>query len=137
VVQREKLGPDALDAWWTAERFAERFAEHRGTLKSALMKQSLIAGIGNIYSDEILFQCGLPPKTALDELDADGLRKVRRTLRRVLRTATKAHQAPRSIPHTYLLHRRSEDGVCPRCGTELATVNVSGRTSYYCPRCQG
>jgi len=137
VIQGEKLGPDALDAWWTAEQFAQRFAERRGMLKSALMNQSLIAGIGNIYSDEILFQCGLPPKTKVQALDSDRLREVQSVTRRVLRTAVRAHQAPHSIPRTYLLHRRSEDGTCPRCNADLASVKVSGRTSYYCPRCQG
>lgn len=135
-IQSHQLGPDALSENLSVMDFAERLANHRGMLKSALMNQSIIAGIGNEWSDEILFQCHFHPKTAITDLKSDDLSEVCRTGRRVLRTGSAANRNGRPLPTQYLGAHRHGDGLCPKCKSELATVKVSGRNAYYCPECQ-
>jgi formamidopyrimidine-DNA glycosylase len=101
------------------------------------MNQSLIAGIGNVYSDEVLFQLGLHPRTGLRALDPDALRSVWRVMRRVLRHAVRWSVDPRRFPDHYLLPHREGDGRCPRCRGPIRGISVSGRQTRYCPRCQG
>lgn len=74
----------------TETELRELLADRHGGLKSALMDQQLVAGIGNIYSDEILFQSRLHPKRPARDLDAAAYRRLHRQLRRVLRTAIDA-----------------------------------------------
>jgi formamidopyrimidine-DNA glycosylase len=135
-IAEHDLGLDALDDAITPEWLQQQFASRPGPVKTALMDQSLIAGIGNVYSDEILFQAGLHPKTRSNRLNHEDLAHLRRTMRRVLRT-TAGHQAdPAQFPGSYLTTRREKDGRCPKCGGALKTDKVSGRTSYFCPKCQ-
>lgn len=85
------------------------------------MDQSLVAGIGNVYSDEILFQCGWHPRRGTNDLSEEELRELRRTMRRVLRTATRNDALPEKFPHGYLLAHRRTDKRCPNCGTERSS----------------
>ena len=135
-IQEYKLGPDALSENLSVNDCAERLANHRGMLKSALMNQSIIAGIGNEWSDEILFQCHMHPKVAIKDLGSDDLSELCRTGRRVLRTGSAANRNGRPLPYQYLGAHRHGDGLCPKCKSKLATVKVSSRTAYYCPQCQ-
>jgi formamidopyrimidine-DNA glycosylase len=134
LVEKKQLGPDALAV--DAERFCERFAEKKGSLKTALMDQSLIAGIGNVYSDEILFQLPAHPRTDVHSLDGKDLRKLYNTCQRVLKTTIRHHANPDEMPSGYLLPRRNTNGHCPRCDTPLKKIKVGGRTAVICPRCQ-
>lgn len=134
LVQDKGLGPDAITVDLPA--FKERLQRARGSVKSALMNQRLIAGIGNIYSDEILFQAGLHPRTKVNHLDERELRRVFRTMKRVLRTAVDRQADPRRLPRSYLIPRRGRSAECPHCAGELESIKVSGRTAYYCPGCQ-
>jgi formamidopyrimidine-DNA glycosylase len=135
AAQRD-LGPDALDDRLTFDRFAERLEGRRGRVKPAIMNQSIIAGVGNIYSDEILFQAGVSPLRPVDRLDRKTLRSIYRTMRRVLRVAIRHNACAASLPRSYLLPHRDGDARCPRCGGKLETVKVSGRTAHFCPNCQ-
>lgn len=135
-IEQHELGPDALDDSLTADDFLERASGRSGTVKALLMNQSIVAGVGNEYSDEILFQQRLHPSTKAKDLDEKALRKLFRTMRRVLSTASKHLARTDRFPRTYLLRERDEDGHCPRCGTALKKVTVSGRTSRFCPKCQ-
>ncbi len=128
------LGPDALRLDYTT--FRERARSRRGRVKSWLMNQAALAGIGNIYSDEILFQAKIHPRRAVAELDGTTLQTLHRVLGRVLRQAIDAHANPDSMPRSFLLPHRAAGGRCPRCGAQVDAIRVAGRTSYYCPRCQ-
>lgn len=136
-IEEQGLGPDALSEALDKERFLQLLAERRGMIKSALMDQSLLAGIGNVYSDEILFQSGLHPERKVEQLSRQDQKKLYRTLRRVLRKAAESGGALDELPAGYLLPHRQGDGVCPRCGRPLKRTPVSGRTAYFCPHCQG
>ncbi len=132
----QQLGPDALDEHLTVRRFAERIEGRRSAVKSALMNQSILAGVGNIYADEILFQAGIAPDRRAAELDDKALRTLHRAMRRVLQTAIRNRAEVSRLPKTYLLRRRDQDGPCPKCGHKLKTIRISGRRTSFCPQCQ-
>jgi len=136
LIERHELGPDALDDTLDAAAMAERFSQSRAAVKSALMNQKLLAGIGNIYSDEILFHTRLHPSTPASDLDKATLRKLHRNMRKVLDKAIECGADPNRLPHTYLLPHRHKDGECPRCGRPLDKLKVTGRTAWLCPSCQ-
>jgi formamidopyrimidine-DNA glycosylase len=123
----DRLGPDAADI--TRAQFRERVGFGRAPLKARLMDQSVIAGIGNLLADEILWQARLDPRRpagSLTEEDLDRLRRVvRATLRRTIR---------RGGAHTGDFQpARGLHGICPRCGAEVQRARVGGRTTYWCP----
>ncbi len=132
----QSLGPDALDPDLTADRFLELMEGRRGTAKGLLMNQSVIAGVGNVYSDEILFQAGVRPGRKVDRLSRRDRRELHRVLRRVLATACERGNAVADQPDSWLIHHRDEGEECPRCGGPLRVEKVTGRTSYWCPACQ-
>jgi formamidopyrimidine-DNA glycosylase len=115
-------------------------SKRRGEIKAALMDQSLLAGIGNVYSDEILFQARLHPKTPAEKLDNKQIDAMYRVMRRVLKTAISkgagSAELFRRAPRTYLLRHRENGAPCPRCGGKVKATKAAGRTAYYCPKCQ-
>jgi formamidopyrimidine-DNA glycosylase len=133
-IQDKELGPDALDIKW--ENFKNLYEGKRRSIKSALMDQKSMAGIGNIYADEILFQSRIHPKTKVEHLDEKKLKKIYQQMGKVLKTAVKERVDPERLPRSYLLTHRDKDGRCPRSHGKLKTTKVSGRTAYFCPRCQ-
>lgn len=139
-VAAERLGPDALDRRLDFTVFSQVLSRRPRDIKSVLMDQSAIAGIGNIYSDEILFQAGIHPKARTDRLDAETRKRLFRQVKRVLETAVErgagAELTPGVLPRSFLLPERKKGGRCPRCGGEIHTVKFSGRTAYYCAHCQ-
>jgi formamidopyrimidine-DNA glycosylase len=134
-VAAEGLGPDALGV--TESTLRELLASRRGGLKSALMDQELIAGIGNIYSDEILFQARLHPTTAARGLDGSERRRLHRQLRRVLSLAIDRHADPTRLPPGWLLRHREDGTRCPRRNGTIRQLRLGGRGAFYCPSCQG
>lgn len=134
-----ELGPDALDPAFDLA-VLEGALEGRRDLKSVLMDQGVVAGIGNIYADEILFQARLHPKTPGRSLSKAKRKALFDKIGEVLQTAIDcgagAEEFLERLPPGALLPQRHEGGVCPRCGRKLATLKAAGRTSFYCPRCQ-
>ncbi len=134
LAEAKDLGPDALDI--DRDTFVDALTGKRGTLKGALMNQSVIAGIGNEYSDEILFQLGLHPETELSELDEDDLGEAWDTMREVLEEAIADRVDVERMPDSWMLPHRHGDGLCPRCGEEMEKIGVVGRHAVFCPRDQ-
>lgn len=130
-VAEHGLGPDALDPAFDAGALADALEGGRSTIKSALMHQERVAGIGNIYSDEILFQARIHPKAEAGALDRTQVRRIYRQIRRVLEAAVEARVE--EFPDWFLLPRRNPGGRCPRCGGELEQTRVSGRRAWFCP----
>lgn len=114
----------------------ETFRRHRGGLKCWLMDQSALAGIGNIYSDEILFQARLHPKRAGTTLGTDEAERLHAAMREVLEAAIAAQADPEHLPEAYIIPLRGSEAPCPRCGGTIAPIKACGRTAWYCPRCQ-
>jgi formamidopyrimidine-DNA glycosylase len=128
------LGPDALDA--DLDRFRELAAGRRGAVKSWLMDQQSLAGIGNVYSDEILFQAGIHPKRPVHKLDDSEIARLHEQLRDVLCAAIDAEADPARMPDHFLLPRRRPGAECPRCSGTVQTIKAGGRTAWFCPTCQ-
>ncbi|MFW6168973.1 MAG: zinc finger domain-containing protein, partial [Planctomycetota bacterium] len=135
-IEQHELGPDAMDETLTPRAFCERVAGRRGAIKSILMNQEIVAGLGNVYADEVLFQAGIAPARRVDEFDDKTLRKLYQTMRRVLNTAVRNNAEVSRLPRTYLLRQRAPDGHCPRCGRPLKNLKVGGRGTYLCDHCQ-
>jgi len=130
------LGPDPLDASFTPKRFAALLEGRRGAIKSLLMTQEIIAGLGNLYVDETLFQTGIAPRRAVDRLSAVEVRAIFTAMRRILREAVSRRGRDVELPRPYLYHHREEGARCPRCGGTLRRSVVFGRTTYSCSRHQ-
>ncbi len=139
-IAKAGLGPDALDPRFGLRAFEQLVRGTKRDIKTLLMDQELVAGIGNLYADEILFQARIHPATPAGALDKGAIRRLLATLKRVLKTAsdrgTGAEHGVERLPKTYLLRERHAGGHCPRCGAPLATLRIGGRTTYCCPHCQ-
>jgi formamidopyrimidine-DNA glycosylase len=135
-MREKKLGPDPCDPGLNRERFAAIFGESRATIKSALMNQGLMAGIGNIYSDEILFQAGISPETRADRPSKDDMEALFSSMEHLLEAAIDARPDPSDMPSSFLMRDRDKSGKCPKCGKALVKKKIAGRTAHYCPRCQ-
>jgi formamidopyrimidine-DNA glycosylase len=139
-IKGEDLGPDALDDAVDARTFAAALRGKRTSVKAALTDQSVLAGIGNVYADEILFQAGVHPKAPVRGLDEPTVHRLHGAMRRVLQTAIErgagSEDLADRLPGQYLLRARGAGEACPRCGGEVRKEKISGRTGYYCPRCQ-
>lgn len=132
--RRRDLGPDALDlSLGDLEQVLER---SRGGVKATLMDQGALAGVGNSYSDEILFQARIDPHRASSSLDSAEVRRLHRQLRRVLLLAADRDATPDRFPRGWLTRHREDQLPCPRCGTPLRKVRLVGRGAFWCPGCQ-
>ncbi|MBD3249350.1 formamidopyrimidine-DNA glycosylase, partial [Candidatus Woesearchaeota archaeon] len=138
-IEEKELGADALSI--NKKELVELAEDSRGAVKNFLMDQSKIAGIGNIYADEILFQEGIHPKKKIENIDEKQLRKMYSTMKRVLKMGIKK-QGER-FPSGYLIGRRravSRDdekaAKCPRCSGKIKNMTVGGRSTYYCDKHQ-
>jgi formamidopyrimidine-DNA glycosylase len=127
------LGPDA--AALDRDSFEQLLARRRGSIKAALMDQQLIAGIGNLLSDEILWRARLDPRTPVPVIGPGR----RETLYAALRAAVGESIRYGRVPHgrQWLTRvRDTRDASCPRCGSRLCKATIGGRTACWCPRCQ-
>jgi len=129
-LQEQELGPDALSL--KQDDFKEMLNNKRGMIKSALMDQSFIAGLGNIYVDELLFQAGVHPKSQTTALDEQTAEKVYNNMNMVLQTAINHNVNVEQFPDNYLINRRTPDIDCPVCGGKIRKAKVSSRSTYFC-----
>ncbi len=133
-VSARRLGPDVLAL--DQSSFPEILGRRKGSVKSALTNQNIIAGIGNIYADEILFNSRIHPKTQVGDLSPDDLATMFRKTGCVLQKAIDASVDVQQTPRTWLLPHRSEGSDCPRCSAKINVIKMASRTTYFCPSCQ-
>jgi len=129
-LQDQELGPDALSLG--QEDFKEMLSQKRGMIKSALMDQTFIAGLGNIYVDELLFQAGIHPKSQASTLDKETVENLYNNMNAVLQTAINYNVNVDQFPENYLIHRRTLNSACPVCGGKIRKSRVSSRSTYFC-----
>jgi formamidopyrimidine-DNA glycosylase len=134
-IKDENLGPDALEDL-DFEKFRQLLSGRKASIKSALMDQNAIAGIGNIYSDEILFQAKIHPKAAAKNLVKSKLKTLYEALHQVLQEAIECRADPEKFPGHFLVSHRGEGKRCPRCGGSIKKIKLAGRSGYVCPGCQ-
>ncbi|MEW6472577.1 MAG: DNA-formamidopyrimidine glycosylase family protein [Actinomycetota bacterium] len=130
------IGRQGPDAWGiTRAQLEERLSGKRTGLKAALMDQAVIAGLGNIVTDEVLWRARLNPQRRPSSLNADEWGRLHRSLRRVLKDSIEAGHVP--AERSWLTSRRTEpDPACPRCRRPLQRTRSGGRTTLWCPACQ-
>ncbi len=145
-----RLGPEPLDPDFSAQRLARRLQGRRRMLKPLLLDQQFIAGLGNIYVDEALWDAGLNPRHTADALRFDDVRRLHRAIRKVLRRGLRNMGTTLGTGETtfYSLARnrgRNRDELnvfrrtgspCPRCRRPIERLIVGQRSTHICPDCQ-
>ena len=148
VKELQHIAIDPLDHVFTWQSFGNTLAERASKMKQLLMDQKFISGIGNIYSDEVLFAAGLRHDRMSDSLSSQEVRRLYRAIREVVQDAirfrgtTLTDEAyvdvfgkPGEFQNELKVYGRA--GLpCRRCRTPIESVKVSGRSAYYCPQCQ-
>lgn len=132
--KRNGLGIDAL-ALQKDELF-EILKNKTGTIKALLMNQKQIAGIGNLYADEILFQVKIHPATKVNELSEKDKLNIYDKIEEVLEVVKKVREEGQKLPGSYITTVRKKGTSCPRNNGKIEQIKVSGRTTYFCPNCQ-
>jgi len=143
-----KLGPEPLGNEFSAATLAENFKGRKTPVKSALLDQATVAGLGNIYVCEALFRSGISPERAAADISRERLERLTRVIRDVLSEAIEAGgstlrdyaQADGELgyfQHRFQVYDR-EGEVCskPKCGGRVKRIAQSGRSTFYCPKCQ-
>lgn len=143
----KKVGPEPLEADFTPSEFAARFKRRSKTsIKAAILDQSVIAGVGNIYADESLWGAKIHPKRLVCSMTPAEFKKLYTEVRAVMNLAI---EKGGSSNHTYVNAQgkkgsymdfarvfRREGLPCPRCGTTIVKLRVAGRGTHICPYCQ-
>ncbi len=141
------LGPEPLDSL-DPTVLAARLARRKSAIKSVLLDQSLVAGIGNIYADEVLFHAGVHPLRPANALSQAELARLLGAMHRVLtdavarRGTTLRDEQFRDVEGAagenqgFLAVFRRTGAPCPRCGTPIERLRLGGRSTHFCPRCQ-
>ena len=133
-VESRGYGKDALKI--SREEFAEKLGKRRVAVKTVLMDQKVVAGVGNEWSDEILFQCKIHPESVSQQLKSRQVKKIYEAMVSNMREAVK-HNADRTkMKHLFFLDNRKAGLKCPRCEGTTAFKTIGGRSSYFCPSCQ-
>lgn len=130
------LGPDPLDTKFRLADFRRLVAKRRGAVKALLMSQEVIAGVGNLYADEMLYQTAIHPRRAVDKLSGLEVRSLYAAMRRILKGVIARKARGASYPARYLIPHREEGERCPMCGSTIRRTVVFGRTTYYCGKHQ-
>ena len=143
----KSLGPEPLDKSFTFEKFKKALLKRqKGKIKQVLMDQTVIAGIGNIYSDETLWEAKIHPFKDVSKLSEEELKKIYQAMKKILGKATEVKGESISdfrrisgekggfdpLRKVY----RKEGEKCNRCGTIIKRVKLAGRSAHFCPSCQ-
>jgi formamidopyrimidine-DNA glycosylase len=130
-IEKNRLGPDAYEI---DKPLFQKAIETGGSIKSRLMNQKKLAGIGNIYSDEILYQSGIHPERK--ELTQEEIDTLFTTMKRIFDVCIRHEADPDEFPSRYLTKRREQGEPCGICEGRISKEKISGRSSYFCSRHQ-
>ena len=125
------LGPEPLDRSFTCKKFSSIVRSHNTTIHQLLMEQNLIAGIGNIYSDEITYQARVLPYRKTPDLSDAEVRRLYDKMKWSLREAIKLDAELDGHEDRFLIPNRGKGGKCPH-GHQLTSRTIGGRTSWFC-----
>lgn len=142
----QKLGVEPLSPSFNPVKLESLSSGRKRPLKSFLLDQHLIAGIGNIYADESLYRAGISPLRSAGEISAreadDLCAAIKKTLRAAIKLKGSSIDSYRTArgerggyQDNFLVHTRQGEP-CPACGTPIEKTRVAGRSTYFCPRCQ-
>lgn len=141
-----ELGGDPVSKDFSFRDFKEALEEKKGRIKTVLMDQSVMTGVGNIYSDEILWMAGIHPLTPVGRIKEGELKKLYEALQKVLEKAVKLkgtsiddYRTPEGRKGKYgeeLLVYQRDGEPCPKCGTKIERIKIGNRSARFCPKCQ-
>lgn len=142
----KKLGPEPLDKEFTLLKFKEIMANKKGKIKKVLMDQSVISGIGNIYSDEILWKAKIHPLREVSSLKEEDLKRIYSAIKNILQKAIKLKGDSMSdyrlisggkggYQKVQKVYQR-EGQKCPVCSGLVKRIKINGRSAHFCPACQ-
>lgn len=142
----QSLGPEPLSPAFSEAYFQASLQKSRRPIKSALLDQSLVAGVGNIYADEALFLSGIHPLTPASQLSDSAKSRLREALIEVLQvgleqrgTTLRDYRDLRGLNGNYQgqawVYGREGDP-CRLCGTPIQRIKLAGRSAHFCPHCQ-
>ena len=138
-------GPDLLDPALTEEVWLERIRKYRGRIKNILTRAEFVQGIGNAYSDEILWEARINPFRARTDLDEDDLRRLFASAREVMAWATPLARERmvkgdaldyRERRDFFRVHRLGGEALCPRDGAKITDIDASRKVTSFCRTCQ-
>lgn len=130
-----KWGPDALEI--SKEEFIGGIGKRKVAIKTLLMDQKFIAGIGNEYSDEILYRARLHPEKLANSIKPEMQKELFKISRAVLKQAIKLEAEREKMKKKLFFVANRKAGLeCPNCGGPTSSLTVGGRTAYFCPKCQ-
>lgn len=143
----KRVGPEPLEADFTSGQFAERFKRRAKTnIKAALLDQTVVAGVGNIYADESLWGAQVHPKRLVGSLTGEEFTLLYDELRSVMNLAIEKGgstdknyvnaEGKRGSYMDFAQVFRREGQPCPRCGTPIKKIKHAGRGTHFCPTCQ-
>jgi len=143
-----RLGPEPLSEDFTTGYLKKQFSKTRRAVKKVLMDQKVIAGIGNIYANEVLFCAGIDPRRRGKDVEKSDIKKLKKCIIDILKKAIDekgstasddAFRGPggeRGKMQDYLKVYASEGEKCPKCGGEIKKIKIGGRGTFFCPKCQ-
>jgi formamidopyrimidine-DNA glycosylase len=141
-----QLGPEPIDKDFSTNKLAEILSKRSSPVKVVLLDQSNIAGIGNMYADESLFEAKIHPMMPANQLSKTEVQRLFDAIQKVLRKALKNKGAsvrdyvrPNGQPgraHDEFNVAHGVRKTCPRCGTPIKHIKLWRRGTYYCPKCQ-
>lgn len=136
------LGPEALDPDFSPDVLARQLARRRGPLKTVLLNQRVLAGLGNRDADESLWVAGIDPQRPASSLAPDEIVRLHDAICAVLEeglalrgTQRDLFGVPGKAKHRRNIFERTGQP-CPRCGTRIAHLRIGGRNTHWCPQCQ-
>jgi formamidopyrimidine-DNA glycosylase len=146
IKEIESLGIDAMSLEFTLEEFSKILDKKKTKMKLLIMDQSKIAGIGNIYASEILFEAGILPGRSADSINRKELKKLYESIKKVLRKAIELRGtsdsdyrdtagAPGKFQEVLKVYRRAGKR-CPECDTIIQREKMGQRGTFFCPVCQ-
>ena len=130
-IEGKGLGPDALTIGDNA--FATNVGGTKGAVKSALLSQKKLAGVGNLWADEALYRTGIDPESRAVDLKVSRIADLHRAVREILQAVVDTDATYSELPSDWLIHHREAGENCTRCNGTIQKKTVGGRTSYYCP----
>lgn len=142
----KKLGPQPFDSNLTADYLYSQLKSKSIAIKTALLDQSIIAGIGNIYADEILFASKINPRRPSKQVSLNDCKNIISACKKIMKSAilhsgTTVSSYAFAPNHAgsfqkFLKVHRKENEHCSVCKTKIKKITVNGRGTYYCPKCQ-
>lgn len=138
------LGPEPFSKEFSQRYIHEYISGKRLPMKTLLLDQSFVAGVGNIYADEILFACGILPDRSCNNISIEEEKLIVKHTRRILKAAIKAggttirsYTSSLGVTGRFQLQCKVHgQKVCKKCGNEILIKRIGGRSSYYCKSCQ-